>query len=100
MTCPKTGLRRTTWRPQNPEKLKELQEVFWREAAKYQVLPLDSSKMTRFVTPRPSITAGRREFVWKGPLTGTPNGDAPGVLNTSYTFTAEIEVPEARWRRA
>jgi arylsulfatase len=28
------------------------------------------------------------------PLTGTPNGDAPSLLNSSYRFTAEIEVPD------
>jgi len=27
-------------------------------------------------------------------LTGTPNGSAPSLLNSSYTFTADIEVPE------
>jgi arylsulfatase len=77
----------------NPDKLKQLQDLFWREAERYQVLPLDASVATRLVTPRPSLTAGRSEFVWTGPLTGTPNGDAPSVLNTSYTFTAEIDVP-------
>jgi arylsulfatase len=79
---------------ENPEKLRELQDMFWVEAEKYQVLPLDASVATRLVTPRPSITAGRTEFTWNGPLTGTPNGDAPSVLNTSYTITADIEVPE------
>lgn len=44
-------------------------------------------------TPRPSVTAGRDEFTWTRPLTGTPNGDAPSILNTSYTFKAEVEVP-------
>jgi arylsulfatase A-like enzyme len=76
-----------------PEKLKELQEIFWQEAKKYQVLPLDASVATRLVTPRPSITAGRNVFTWTAPLTGTPNGDAPSILNASYTFKAEIEVP-------
>jgi arylsulfatase len=28
-------------------------------------------------------------------MTGTPNGDAPSVLNASYTFKAEIEVPQS-----
>jgi arylsulfatase len=78
----------------NPEKLKELQDMFWREAEKYQVLPLDASLAPRMIVSRPSITAGRTEFVWNGPLTGTPNGDAPSLLNTSYTITAEVEVPE------
>jgi arylsulfatase len=48
---------------------------------------------TRIVTPRPSITAGRNVFTWTAPLTGTPNGDAPSILNASYSFKAEIEVP-------
>ena len=77
-----------------PEKLAKMQELFWTEAAKYQVLPLDASVATRLVTPRPSLTAGRKEFSWTVPMTGTPNGDAPGVLNTSYHFKAEVDVPE------
>jgi arylsulfatase len=79
---------------ENPEKLKELQDLFWQEAARYQVLPLDASVATRLVTPRPSITAGRTDFVWNRPLTGTPYGDAPSLFNTSYSFTASVEVPE------
>jgi arylsulfatase A-like enzyme len=78
----------------NPAKLKEMQVLFWKEAEKYQVLPLDTSVATRLVTPRPSITAGRNVFTWTAPLTGTPNGDAPSVLNASYNFKAEIEVPQ------
>jgi arylsulfatase len=78
----------------HPAKLKELQELFWKEAEKHQVLPLDASLVARLITPRPSITAGRTEFTWTRPLTGTPNGDAPSVLNTSYNFKAEVEIPE------
>ena len=76
-----------------PEKLKELQDIFWKEAKKYQVLPLDATVATRLITPRPSITAGRNVFTWTAPLTGTPNGDAPSVLNASYKLTAEVEIP-------
>jgi arylsulfatase len=79
----------------NPAKLKEMQDLFWTEAAKYQVLPLDATVATRLVTPRPSITAGRNVFTWTRPLTGTPNGDAPSILNASYAFKAEIDVPKA-----
>ena len=78
----------------NPEKLHELQELFWVEAEKYNVLPLDASFALRAIQPRPSITAGRRDFTWIGELTGTPNGDAPSILNTSYNFTAEVEIPQ------
>ncbi len=78
----------------NPAKLKEMETLFWQEAAKYQVLPLDATVATRLITPRPSITAGRNVFTWTAPLTGTPNGDAPSILNASYNFKAEIEVPQ------
>ncbi|MCE9548241.1 MAG: arylsulfatase [Planctomycetia bacterium] len=77
----------------NPEKVKELQELFLKEAEKYNVLPLDSSVATRLVAPRPNITAGRTEFVYTNPLTGIPQGDSPLLLNTSFTLTADVEIP-------
>ena len=75
-------------------KLKAMQELFMMEAAKYQVFPLDNSLATRMVTPRPSVTAGRTVFTYSGELTGVPMGDAPQLLATSYTITAEVEVPQ------
>ncbi len=77
-----------------PDKLRELQELFWVEAAKYQVLPLDASVATRLVAPRPNITAGRTAFTYSGELTGIPHGDAPSILNASYTITADVDIPE------
>jgi arylsulfatase len=55
---------------------------------------MDATVVQRLLTPRPSITAGRNVFTWTQPLTGTPNGDAPSLLNSSYNFKAEIEVPQ------
>ncbi|MFO1036259.1 MAG: arylsulfatase [Geminicoccaceae bacterium] len=78
----------------NPDKLREMQDLFMIQAAQHQVFPLDNSLATRLVTPRPSVTAGRNEFVYRGVLTGTPNGDAPNLLNANYTITAEIDVPK------
>jgi arylsulfatase len=78
----------------NPAKLKEMQDLFLVEAAKYQVFPLDNALATRMVTPRPSVAAGRSVFTYSGVLTGTPNGDAPPLLDSSYTIKAEVEVPE------
>jgi hypothetical protein len=78
----------------NPAKLREMQELFMVEAAKYQVFPLDNSLATRMVTPRPSVTAGRSVFTYSGELTGVPMGDAPQLLATSYTITAEVEIPQ------
>jgi arylsulfatase A-like enzyme len=77
-----------------PEKLKEMEAIFWDEAEKNQVLPLDAAKFTRLVAPRPSLTAGRTEFTYSGEMIGTPNGDAPNILNASYTIKAEVVIPE------
>jgi len=77
-----------------PDKVKEMDKLFWQEAAKYQVMPLDASVATRLVTSRPSISAGRNVFTYSGVITGTPNGDAPSILNASYNFKAEVEVPQ------
>jgi len=79
---------------QNPDKVAALKQVFYEEAKKYNVLPLDASVAARIVAPRPNITAGRSEFVYTTPMVGLPQGDSPLLLNTSYTVTAEIEVPE------
>jgi len=77
-----------------PDKLKELQALFLTEAAKYNVLPLDNSGFGRWLTPRPSATAGKTEFTYTGENAGIPAGNAPNLLNRSYTITAEITVPE------
>ena len=76
-----------------PDKLREMQELFVVEAAKYQVFPLDNGHLERVLAPKPSYTAGRTEFTYAGELTGTPNGDAPNILAKSYTITADVEVP-------
>ena len=76
-----------------PDKAKALKEKFISEAKKYHVFPMDASVAARIVAPRPNITAGRTEFVYKHPMTGLPQGDSPFLLDSSYTITADIEVP-------
>jgi arylsulfatase A-like enzyme len=76
-----------------PEKVKEMKEMFIAEAKKYQVFPMDASVAARIIAPRPNITAGRSEFVYTRPMVGLPQGDSPLLLDTSYTITADIEVP-------
>ncbi|NTV85419.1 MAG: arylsulfatase [Burkholderiaceae bacterium] len=78
----------------NPQKVKELKAKFVAEAKKHQVFPMDASVAARIVAPRPNITAGRTEFVYTRPMIGLPQGDSPNILNASYTFTADIEVPQ------
>ncbi len=79
---------------QHPDKVKEMRAMFLEEAKKYQVLPLDASVGARIASARPSLTAGRTEYVYTRPMTGLPQGDAPYLLDTSYTITADITVPE------
>lgn len=78
----------------HPDKVKEMKALFIQEANKYQVFPMDASVAARIAAPRPNITAGRTEYVYTYPMIGLPQGDSPGILNASYTFTAEIEVPK------
>jgi len=77
-----------------PGKLKELQDMFYAEAAKYNVLPLDNSTLARWNTQRPSLTAGRTEFTYSGELSGVPSSAGPSILNKAYTITAEVEIPQ------
>ena len=79
---------------QMPEKLKEMQDLFYAEARRYDVLPLDNSTLARWNTPRPNLTAGRTLFTYSGTLTSVPKGGAPNILNKSYTITAEVTIPE------
>jgi arylsulfatase A-like enzyme len=78
----------------HPEKVAELKKMFIEEAKKYQVFPMDASVAARIIAPRPNITSGRKDFTYTRPMTGLPQGDSPSLLNTSYTITADIDVPE------
>jgi arylsulfatase len=77
-----------------PEKLKQMQGIFYLEAKKYNVLPLDNSSLARWNAPKPSLTAGRTTFTYSGPLANVPGSGAPSILDKSYAITAEVEIPE------
>jgi len=77
-----------------PDKLKQLQDLFYSEAKKYNVLPLDNSTLSRWNAPRPNLTAGRTVFTYSGELSGVPASAAPSILGKSYTITAEVTIPE------
>jgi len=80
---------------QNPDKLKELQLLFYAEAAKYDALPLDNSKTTRLDPAiRPSLTRGRSSFDFYEGMTRIPEGAAPDVKNKSFSIRAEVEIPK------
>jgi arylsulfatase len=79
---------------QYPDKVKKLEALFWKEAERNQVLPMDSTTFTRSLVPRPNLTAGRTVFTYSGTVSGTPNANAPNVLASSYNLKAEVEIPE------
>jgi arylsulfatase len=65
--------------------------LFYAEAARYNVLPLDHSRAGRFdVSIRPSLTRGRTEFTYYGIPTRIPEGAAPDVKNKSFRITADV----------
>jgi len=78
-----------------PKKLRELQDLFVAEAAKYNVLPLDNSKVERAdVSIRPSLSRGRTEFTYYPGMIRIPEGAAPDLKNKSYRIIADVEIPE------
>jgi hypothetical protein len=78
----------------NPQKVEEMMDMMFGEFAKYQVLPLDGTASARFIAPRPSQAAGRKIFNCSGSTVSIPAGNQPGLLNTSYIITADIDVPQ------
>jgi arylsulfatase len=80
---------------QNPKKLRELQEVFWIEAMRYNVLPLDDRMIERAdPSLRPSLIEGRTEFTYYPGAVRIPESSSPNVKNKSHTITAQIEIPK------
>jgi arylsulfatase len=77
-----------------PDKLKEMQDLFTKEAAAHNVLPLNNDTFARAVAPRPSPTAGKDVFVYDGAISGLPTSISPNIIGRSYKLTVEVEVPE------
>jgi len=81
----------------NPGKLKELQDLFLKEAVKYSVLPLDDRLQERFVAAlvgRPDLMAGRTSLTVHQGMTGMSENIFIDLKNKSHTITAEVEIPK------
>jgi arylsulfatase len=78
-----------------PDKLNELEQLFTKEATKYNVFPLNNDVLGSVIAPRPSPTAGRNVFSYSGTVSNVGWGGAPSLLDQSYTITAEVEIPKA-----
>lgn len=81
-----------------PEKLRQLQDLWWVEAARYNVLPLDwrgTIRLNAEAMGRPSLVAGRTKMTYYPGTIGLPDGASPPMCNKSWTITANIELPDA-----
>ena len=80
----------------NPEKLRELQRLFYIEAVKYNVLPLDNSKVERLdVRNRPSNIRGLNAFTYYDGMVRIPEGGAPDLKNKSFGISAVVDIPQS-----
>ena len=76
---------------EHPEKVKELRELFWQEAEKYNVLPLMAPLAGFFGMVPPLPETARYEF--RGDVQNVLSGMIPRIYNHSYTITAELVIP-------
>ena len=78
-----------------PDKLKEIQDLFYFEAKKHNVLPLDNSTLERWNHAAPEPTAGRTIFTYSGELSGVP----PPLRRASWTSPTPSR-PRSRFPKA
>jgi arylsulfatase len=80
-----------------PEKLRELQDLFLVEAAKYNVFPLDDRRYERFnpaIAGRPDLPSGRESMTFYPGMDHLMEMTVLNIKNRSHTITAEVEIPE------
>jgi arylsulfatase len=75
-----------------------LQDLFWAQAADYDVLPLqwDTAERLGGFGPyaRPSLNRGRNSFTYFPGMTRMQYNVAPDTYNRSFRITAEVDIPE------
>jgi arylsulfatase len=82
---------------QNPEKLKELQAVFLKEAERNNVLPIDDRRAERFnpaIAGRPDIMGGRKTLTVYPGMVGMMENAFINVKGVHHTITAEVELKD------
>ena len=79
----------------NPGKLKELQDVFVKEATRNHVFPIDDRRSERFnaeIAGRPDLLGNRTSLTVYEGMTGISENAFINTKNKSYSITAEIEL--------
>jgi arylsulfatase len=76
----------------HPDMLKELQELWWREAERNRALPLLAGFSIFFgiLPPLPTIT----RFAFAGDVQNVQRGMVPRIMGRSYAIEAELSVPD------
>ncbi|MGK2882133.1 MAG: sulfatase-like hydrolase/transferase [Mycobacterium sp.] len=78
----------------DPQKLIEMIAIWYSEAGKYNVFPLDSRGTMRFADPRPQIAEERNTYVYYPGTQGVPENVAAKVLNRGHTLTVDVELTD------
>ncbi len=82
---------------QNPQKLKELKDLFTKEAIRNNVFPLDDRRVERFdakIAGRPDLMGPRTSLTLYEGMTGITENAFINIKGRSYKVTAEVEVPQ------
>jgi arylsulfatase A-like enzyme len=81
----------------DPGKLKEMQDLFLKEAVKYSVLPIDDRTLERLnaaMVGRPDLMAGRTSLTVHEGMTGMSENVFINIKNRSHTITADVDIPK------
>ena len=81
---------------QNPAKLKEMQDLFVKEAVKYRVLPIDDRSVERVnakLAGRPDLMGDRTSLTLHAGMKGMSENVFLNIKNRSLTITADVESP-------
>jgi arylsulfatase len=81
----------------NPEKLKEMQALFLKEAEKNYVLPLDDRMLERMnakTAGRPDLMDGRTSLTVYDGMKGMSENVFINVKNRSHAITADLQIPD------
>jgi arylsulfatase A-like enzyme len=83
----------------NPAKLKELQDLFMKEAVRNSVLPIDDRRSERFnptIAGRPDLLGDRKSLTVYPGMTGMMENAFINVKGVHHTVTAEVELKDAK----
>ena len=78
---------------QEPERLRDLVDLWWAEADKYHVAPLDNRAFVAIMEPPPTGIPPRDRFVFRPGGGRVPEEVAPDVKGRSHRIIAEVDIP-------